>query len=65
MFWCSDALRTRETLNIMQEEVRGFLEAEVHFMSSFYSVAAMDGQTAEHLRQAICKYSRDEIITVM
>lgn len=49
----------------MQEEVRGFLEAEVHFMSSFYSVAAMDGQTAEHLRQAICKYSRDEIITVM
>ncbi|KAM7501091.1 hypothetical protein LguiA_025505 [Lonicera macranthoides] len=61
----SDAVRTRETLNIMQEEVRGFLEAEVHFMSSFYSVAAMDGQTAEHLRQAICKYSRDEIITVM
>ncbi|KAJ8562639.1 hypothetical protein K7X08_031091 [Anisodus acutangulus] len=61
----SDALRTRETLKIMQDQVQAFLEAEVHFISSFYSVAAMDGQTAEHLRQAICKYSRDEIFTVM
>ncbi|XP_031266920.1 uncharacterized protein At3g52155, chloroplastic-like isoform X2 [Pistacia vera] len=34
-------------------------------LSSFYSVAAMDGQTAEHLQQAICKYSTDEIVTVM
>ncbi|KAL3519243.1 hypothetical protein ACH5RR_017392 [Cinchona calisaya] len=61
----SDARRTRETLNIMQKEVRGFLEAEIHFLSSFYSVAAMDGQTAEHLQQAIREYSRDEILTVM
>ncbi|XP_027771939.1 uncharacterized protein At3g52155, chloroplastic isoform X2 [Solanum pennellii] len=61
----SDALRTRETLKIMQEQIQAFLEAEVHFISSFYSVAAMDGQTAEHLRQAICNYSRDEISTVM
>ncbi|CDP04563.1 unnamed protein product [Coffea canephora] len=61
----SDSRRTRETLNIMRKEVRGFLEAEVHFLSSFYSVAAMDGQTAEHLRQAISEYSTDEILTVM
>ncbi|KAG8385930.1 hypothetical protein BUALT_Bualt03G0096400 [Buddleja alternifolia] len=61
----SDAQRTRETLKIMQEQVRGFLEAEVHFISSFYSIAAMDGQTAEHLQQSICKYSRDEILTIM
>lgn len=61
----SDAQRTRETLRIMQEEVQGFSDAEVHFLSSFYSVAAMDGQTAEHLQQSICEYSRDEILTVM
>ncbi|WRX27198.1 Histidine phosphatase superfamily [Theobroma cacao] len=61
----SDALRTRATLNIMQEQVRGFLEAEVHFISSFYSIAAMDGQTAEHLQRTICQYSRDEILTIM
>ncbi|CAH9133758.1 unnamed protein product [Cuscuta epithymum] len=62
---CSDAARTRETLKIMQEQVREFLEAEVHFLSSFYFVAAMDGQTSEHLRQAICKYSADNVLTVM
>ncbi|KAL8470232.1 hypothetical protein ACS0TY_032912 [Phlomoides rotata] len=61
----SDAQRTRETLKIMQEKVRAFLEAEVHFISSFYSVAAMDGQTAEHLQEAICKYSTNEILTIM
>ncbi|PIA44761.1 hypothetical protein AQUCO_01700392v1 [Aquilegia coerulea] len=61
----SNAARTRETLKIMQEEVKGLLEAEVHFISSFYSIAAMDGQTADHLQQTICQYSRDEILTVM
>ncbi|XP_052202602.1 uncharacterized protein At3g52155, chloroplastic isoform X2 [Diospyros lotus] len=61
----SDAVRTKETLKIMQEQVRGFLEAEVHFISSFYSIAAMDGQTAEHLQHTICRFSRDEIHTVM
>ncbi|XP_047333251.1 uncharacterized protein At3g52155, chloroplastic isoform X2 [Impatiens glandulifera] len=62
---CSDAIRTKETLKIMQEKVKAFLEAKVHFISSFYSVAAMDGQTAGHLEQAICKYSGNEILTIM
>ncbi|KAJ6921268.1 hypothetical protein NC652_015237 [Populus alba x Populus x berolinensis] len=61
----SDALRTKETLKIMQQQVPDFLDAEVHFISSFYSIAAMDGQTADHLQQAICNYSRDDILTVM
>ncbi|XP_062013733.1 uncharacterized protein At3g52155, chloroplastic [Rosa rugosa] len=61
----SNAVRTRETLTIMQQQVRGFLEAEVHYFSSFYSIAAMDGQTAEHLQHIICNYSRDDILTVM
>ncbi|KAI3680420.1 hypothetical protein L6452_35190 [Arctium lappa] len=61
----SDARRTRQTLKIMQDQVQAFLEAEIHFISSFYSVAAMDGQTADHLQQAICRYARDEILTVM
>lgn len=62
---CSDAVRTKETLRIMQEQVRAFFEAEVHFIPSFYSIAAMDGQTAEHLQQTVCKISRDEVNTVM
>jgi len=61
----SDALRTKETLKIMQQQAPDFLDAEVHFISSFYSIAAMDGQTADHLQQAICNYSRDDILTVM
>lgn len=61
----SDALRTRETLKCMQDKVKELSEAEVHFISSFYSIAAMDGQTAQHLQQAICKYARDETLTVM
>ncbi|OAY74772.1 hypothetical protein ACMD2_23982 [Ananas comosus] len=61
----SDAARTKETLQILQEHAQGFSEAEVRFVPSFYSIAAMDGQTAEHLQKAICEYSRDEILTVM
>ncbi|GFQ07292.1 lanc-like protein gcr2 [Phtheirospermum japonicum] len=52
-------------VEIMQEKVRAFLEAEVHFVSSFYSIAAMDGQTAEHLQQAIFKNLSDQILTIM
>ncbi|WVZ64140.1 hypothetical protein U9M48_013704 [Paspalum notatum var. saurae] len=62
---CSDAMRTKETLKILQEHVEGLSEAVVHFIPSFYSIAAMDGQTAEHLQKAICQYSSDEILTVM
>ncbi|XP_076898490.1 uncharacterized protein At3g52155, chloroplastic-like [Bidens hawaiensis] len=62
----SDATRTRQTLQIMQHHLRPLLDAaEIHFLSSFYSVAAMDGQTAHHLQQAICKYATDDILTVM
>lgn len=61
----SDAMRTRETLSVMQEQVKGFLHAAVHFIPSFYSVAAMDGQTAAHIQQMICKFSSDDILTVM
>ncbi|KAE8813545.1 hypothetical protein D1007_09246 [Hordeum vulgare] len=62
---CSDATRTKETLQIMQEHVQGLSQSLVHFIPSFYSIAAMDGQTAEHLQKAICEYSTDEILTVM
>ncbi|GLJ37250.1 hypothetical protein SUGI_0755540 [Cryptomeria japonica] len=61
----SDAYRTRQTLQIMQAHIKEFLEAEVHFIPSFYSIAAMDGQTAQHLQQAVCQYSRDDILTIM
>ncbi|XP_073003699.1 uncharacterized protein At3g52155, chloroplastic isoform X1 [Typha latifolia] len=61
----SDATRTKETLLILQEHAQGFSQAEVYFIPSFYSIAAMDGQTADHLQKAICEYSRDDVLTVM
>lgn len=47
---CSDALRTKETLDHMCQAVGSFREIPVLFLGSFYSVAAMDGQTAIHLQ---------------
>ncbi|XP_024013634.1 uncharacterized protein At3g52155, chloroplastic isoform X2 [Eutrema salsugineum] len=61
----SDATRTRETLKSMQAQVDGFMEANVNFVPSFYSIAAMDGQTADHLQQIITKYSTPDITTIM
>ncbi|KAJ4900166.1 Phosphoglycerate mutase family protein [Raphanus sativus] len=61
----SDATRTKETLKSMQAQVDGFMEANVHFIPSFYSIAAMDGQTADHLHHVISKYSSPDITTVM
>jgi phosphohistidine phosphatase SixA len=62
---CSDAVRTRETLDIMQAHVSDLREAAVRFLGSFYSIAAMDGQTAQHLQESILKYSSDDVTTVM
>lgn len=58
-------MRTRETLFIMGQHTPQFLDADVHFFGSFYSVAAMDGQTAQHLQLTICKHAKDDIFTVM
>ncbi|KAL2622368.1 hypothetical protein R1flu_002573 [Riccia fluitans] len=62
---CSNSTRTRETLEIMQQHLPQLEEAEVHFLSSFYSVAAMDGETLQHLQEIIYKYSKDDIQTIM
>ncbi|KAG6552153.1 hypothetical protein Mapa_006255 [Marchantia paleacea] len=61
---CSDSTRTRETLDIMQQQVPELLDADVRFLSSFYSVAAMDGETLQHLQEIICKYSKDDVTTI-
>jgi hypothetical protein len=49
----------------MQAHVSDLREAVVRFLGSFYSIAAMDGQTAQHLQESILKYSSDDVTTVM
>ncbi|KAJ3693227.1 hypothetical protein LUZ60_008707 [Juncus effusus] len=61
----SDATRTKETLEILRENAIGLRDATVQFVPSFYSVAAMDGLTAEHLQKAVCELSDDQILTIM
>lgn len=58
-------MRTRETLDIMQAHAGDLSDAEVRFLGSFYSVAAMDGQTAQHIQENVLKYSRDDVTTIM
>ncbi|CAI7877575.1 unnamed protein product [Closterium sp. NIES-53] len=62
---CSDATRTRETLEIMRKEEDGFAEAKARFLGSFYTVAAMDGQTARHLHEIVVQLAPDSADTVM
>lgn len=64
-FGCSDSQRTRETLEIMQAHYSDLTDAEVRFLGSFYSVAAMDGQTAQHIQENVLKFTRDDVTTIM
>lgn len=61
----SDSQRTRETLEIMQAHFSDLTDAEVRFLGSFYSVAAMDGQTAQHIQENVLKFTRDDVTTIM
>ena len=49
----------------MLEEERALRDARVVLLGSFYSVAAMDGQTAHHLAEMIVKHASSETGTVM
>ena len=62
---CSDSLRTRQTLELMAEAVEAFRNADVKFLGSYYSTAAMDGQTARHLHETVIKYAAPDSELVM
>lgn len=64
---CSASTRSRETLAAMQQVHAPLKDARVIFMGSLYAVAAMDGVTADHLRETIVEAAAagDAIRTVM
>ncbi len=47
---CSNALRTRQTFDVMRDEIPELADADAHFLGSLYTVAALDGQTRAHLQ---------------
>lgn len=50
---CSNARRTRQTLDAMQGAVPELAEADAHFLGSLYTTAALDGQTRGHLADTV------------
>lgn len=46
---CSNAQRTRQTLDQMQTVLPELADADAHFLGSLYTTAALDGQTRAHL----------------
>ena len=50
---CSASTRSRETLGEMVRTHTPLGMAETHFMGSLYAFAAMDGLTADHLRETV------------
>ena len=68
---CSASTRSRETLGEMMRTHTPLSMAETHFMGSLYAFAAMDGLTADHLRETVSSLvekdggSDDRVRTVM
>lgn len=68
---CSASTRSRETLGEMVRTHTPLSMAETHFMGSLYAFAAMDGLTADHLRETVSSLvekdggSDDRVRTVM
>ncbi len=54
---CSASLRSRETLAEMRAVHPPLESARVEFLGSLYAVAAMDGVTADHLRETVRRFS--------
>ncbi len=50
---CSNAARTKQTLQSMTEAVANFGAAVTEFRGSLYTVAALDGQTRRHLQVSV------------
>mmetsp|Transcript_22152 Transcript_22152/g.48617 ORF Transcript_22152/g.48617 Transcript_22152/m.48617 type:complete len:298 (-) Transcript_22152:171-1064(-) len=62
---CSDSMRTKETLDTMIEVEPSFGTAEIHFLPSLYTVAALDGQTRNHLQAALLERVSESTTCVM
>jgi len=50
---CSNALRTRQTLEAMREEMPELEDADAHFLGSLYTISQLDGQTRAHIETIV------------
>lgn len=50
---CSNSLRSRQTLEMMREELPELENADAHFLGSLYSISQLDGETRNHLQEVV------------
>lgn len=60
---CSNSVRTRQTLDAMQDARVGLEAAKVHLRGDLYTIAALDGQTRQHLQDVITEETADSNAT--
>lgn len=62
---CSNALRTRQTLEAMQHASPDFAAPTHKYFASLYTVAALDGQTRRHIAECITGAVAESVACVM
>ncbi|KAG2488010.1 hypothetical protein HYH03_013447 [Edaphochlamys debaryana] len=55
----SNSRRTKQTLDEMQEVMQELADTDAHYYGSLYTVAALDGQTREHLTECLLEVADD------
>lgn len=51
----SNSKRTKQTLDHMSEVLTELSDADAHYLGSLYSVAALDGQTRQHIQECLAE----------
>ncbi len=49
----SNSKRTMQTMETMTEAYKELSSVDIHFIASWYTVAALDGQTRQHIEEVI------------
>eukprot|EP00238_Polyblepharides_amylifera_P009667 CAMPEP_0196576852 /NCGR_PEP_ID=MMETSP1081-20130531/6020_1 /TAXON_ID=36882 /ORGANISM="Pyramimonas amylifera, Strain CCMP720" /LENGTH=178 /DNA_ID=CAMNT_0041895571 /DNA_START=288 /DNA_END=824 /DNA_ORIENTATION=+ len=62
---CSDSVRTKETVNAMAAEEPAFKSTDTHFLSSLYTISALDGLTRSHLQEQVLELVDESTLCVM
>lgn len=56
---CSNAVRSRQTLEEMRSALPELEDADVHFLGSLYTISQLDGQTRAHLETIVVTEADD------
>ena len=61
---CSNAKRTKQTVDAMAEVVEMFGDVDSHFLGTLYTVSALDGMTKSHIAMRVCIHPTKHLFTI-